>query len=325
MSVTASAPGKVILLGEHFVVYGEPAIVLAIDRRAYVTVSMRDDDKIYIKSMDIEASGYFAEGSFSAEVGGEGARAVLEPVRRTVEEVLKHSGEKVGVNVTVRSDIPVAAGLGSSAAVAVATAGAVSKLLNANLTRDEIFHVAYEAEKLIHGTPSGVDPAISTYGGVILYRRGEGIKNVDVRVDIPLVIGNTGVSRSTGKLVAGVGMLRRRHPSIINPIIKAGGLIVEEALKALVDGDLETLGELMNINHGLLYSVGVSSKELDRLIYAARGAGALGAKLTGAGGGGCMVALTRRERLIQVADAVKRAGGEPIIAGKTDEGVRVEG
>jgi mevalonate kinase len=151
-----------------------------------------------------------------------------------------------------------------------------------------------------------------------------GFKPLDVKIDAPLVIGDTGVTRSTRVQVERVRELREKYPQVIEPIMLSAREIVLRALEALSEGDLETVGELMNINHALLCSVGVSDESLEWLINAARKAGALGAKLTGAGGGGCMIALAKNERLNQIMEAIQRVGGRPFIARKTEEGVRVE-
>jgi len=321
----ASAPAKVILLGEHFVVHGEPAIVLAIDRRATVTVEVRSDQKIFIKSEDIGISGFFMNDQFSPQRGGEEAKRKLEPIYAVAREIIQKCHLKNGVNIKIESSIPIAAGLGSSAAVSVASAAALLSLFDSNKSKDDIFKIAFNAEKIIHGTPSGVDPAISTYGGILRYRKSEPIRRLNIDVDLPLIIGDTKKERSTGNLVAKVNSLRRRYPLIIGKIIKAGGEIVKRSVKALREGDLKTLGELMNINHELLCALEVSCEELENLVHAARNAGALGAKLTGAGGGGCMIALVSPEKTEDVADAIREAGGEVLITRKTDDGVIIEG
>ena len=322
--VNASAPAKIILLGEHFVVYGEPAIVLAIDKRAYASVKMRRDCKIYINSTDLGISGYFEKNRFTVEHGSQDTELKLQPVKTAVQRVLEIARKNVGVNVEIRSSIPVAAGLGSSAAVVAATAKAVSHLLNVELSNEHIFNITLESERLVHGTPSGIDPTVTTYGGVLLFRKGKGFKRIDVKKDIPLIIGNTEIERSTGELVSMVGHKQEKYPSIINPLIKAGGKTVLSAVSALENHDFTVLGELMNINHALLCALGVSNISLDKLVYAARKAGAFGAKLTGAGGGGCMIALSLPRKAKQIADAIEKADGKAFGAKKSDEGVRIE-
>ncbi|MEM3617934.1 MAG: mevalonate kinase [Candidatus Bathyarchaeia archaeon] len=325
MGVIASAPAKIILFGEHFVVYGEPAIVLAIDKRAYARAELRKDKRLFLRSLNLNVAGFFENGNFKIEEGNpKEARMKLEPLKCAVEKVLEISGERVGLNIEVNSTVPVAAGLGSSAAVAAAVTAAVGALLNVKMSREDIFRIAYKAEKIMHGTPSGVDPAISTFGGTLLFQIDTGFKPLDVRADIPLVIGNTGVERSTRSQVTKVRSLKDRYPQIVEPMMRSAREIVLRAIEALKEGDLETLGELMNINHALLYGLGVSDESLEWLINAARKAGALGAKLTGAGGGGCMIALASKDRVENVLEAVQRAGGSAFIARKTDEGVRIE-
>jgi len=325
LEVVASAPAKAILFGEHFVVYGQPAIVLAIDKRAYVKVRLRKDKKIHIYSKDMEVSGCFSDESFQPERGGLKARRKLEPIKVAVEKVLNKTQSRVGLNLEVCSSIPVAAGLGSSAAVAAATAMATSKILNVELSKEEIFQVAYDSERLIHGTPSGIDPAIATYGGALLYQRGKGLTPLSIKGEMPLVVGDTGIERSTGELVAKVRRLRERYPLLVDALIELGGELVSAAVEALKKKDLHSVGELMNINHSLLSAIGVSHELLDRLVHAARRAGALGAKLTGAGGGGCMIALALPETLERVASAIEQVGVTAFVAKKTEEGVRIEG
>jgi mevalonate kinase len=321
----ASAPAKVILFGEHFVVYGEPAIVLAINKRVHVQAELREDNQIYINSHTLKTSGFFRADQFMAEKGEKPeAERKLQPLKVVVQRLLEKSNEKAGVNVEIKSFIPVAVGLGSSAAVAASVAAAVSQLLNITLSKKEIFQLAYEAERLVHGTPSGIDPAISTYGGVLWFQKDEGFKPLEIEADIPLVIGNTGVQRSTGNLVGLVRERWSRYPTIMRPIVKAGGEVVKQAVDALARGNLTVLGELMNINQALLSAIGVSSEPLEKLIQAAKKAGAYGAKLTGGGGGGCIIAIASRNKLERVADAIKKAGGQAFTVQKTDEGVKVE-
>lgn len=325
MGVVASAPAKIILFGEHFVVYGEPAIVLAIDRRAYATVDFNDDKSLHVKSSNLKLKGCFKDGMFKVEQGdAREARSRFEPVRLAVEKVLAKYGANVGLNVEINSTVPVAAGLGSSAAVVAAVTAGVGALLKVKMSKEDVFAIALEAEKTVHGTPSGVDPAIATYGGSILFQTDTGFKPLEVKAQIPLVIGDTGVERFTRIQVEKVRKIADNYPQVMEPLRKAAREIVLRGIDALKENDLDTLGELMNINQALLYGIGVSDESLEWLINAARKAGALGAKLTGAGGGGCMIALANDEKLGTVQDAIMRAGGRPFMARKTDEGVKIE-
>jgi mevalonate kinase len=325
MGVVASAPAKIILFGEHFVVYGEPAIVLAIDKRAYAKVENRDDKRLYLHSVNLNLAGYFDNGTFKIEQGdAKEAKMKFEPVKLAAERVLEAHGKNVGLNIEISSTVPVAAGLGSSAAVVAAVTAAVGALLDVKISKEDVFRITYEAEKIVHGTPSGIDPAISTFGGTLLFQMDTGFKPLDVKMDIPLVIGDTGVNRLTRVQVEKVREVKEKYPQVMNPIMLAAREIVLRAIDAIKENDLGALGDLMNINQALLYGVGVSDESLEWLINAARKAGALGAKLTGAGGGGCMIALAKNENLEQVLEAIQKAGGRPFIARKTDEGVKIE-
>jgi len=325
MGVVASAPAKIILFGEHFVVYGEPAIVLAIDKRAYAEAEQRNDKRLCLRSANLNLAGYFENGTFKIEQGdAKEAKSKFEPIKLAVAKVLEKHGENVGLNIQINSTVPVAAGLGSSAAVVAAVTAAVGALLNVKMSKEDVFRTTFESEKIVHGTPSGIDPAISTFGGTLLFQMDTGFKPLEVKADIPLVIGDTGVERSTRAQVEKVRSIKEKYPQIVEPVMLAAREIVLRAIDALKENDLETLGELMNINHALLYGVGVSDESLEWLVNAARKAGALGAKLTGAGGGGCMIALTKNEDLERVFEAIQRVGGRPFMARKTDEGVKIE-
>ncbi|MCJ7632487.1 mevalonate kinase [Candidatus Bathyarchaeota archaeon] len=322
MKACGSAPGKIILTGEHFVVYDEPALVVAIDRRVTVKVAERKDKALRIVS-DLGIAGVFEDDLYRVEKGGTDSRSFLEPVKIAAETVMDKVQVKQGLDIFIQSSIPAAAGLGSSSATAVATVASVGKILEANLSQKDISDLSLAAERFVHITPSGVDTAIATYGGVILYERGEGITRFQDTPDLALVIGNTGLTRNTGNLIKHVRERRNRLYKVIDPLIELAGNLTRNAIETLRNGDLVKFGELMDVNHGLLVAIGVSNEVLDRLVYAARIAGALGAKLTGAGGGGCMVALCRREMLEKVAEAIHSVGGIPIIAEKVETGVQV--
>ena len=285
MGVIASAPAKVMLFGRHFVVYGEPAIVVAIDKRAYAKVELRQDKRLYLHSVNLNLSGYFENGYFQVEQGdAKEAKLKFRPLKLAVEKVLKIYGENVGLNVEINSTVPVAVGLGSSAAVTAAVTVAVGALLKVTISKESVFRISYEAEKIVHGTPSEIDPAVSTFGGALLFQRDTGLRPLDVKTGVPLVIGYTGVEMSARVQVAKVRDISNKYSRVIDHVMKAAREIVLRAIDALRDGDLVTLGDLMNINHALLCGLGISDESSEWLINAARKAGALGAKLTGAGG-----------------------------------------
>ena len=321
MAVEATAPGKMILFGEHSVVYKGPAVVLAIDRRAKVVADKRDDKRIYIDAEDLGFSGYFEEDIYYPVTGKAWRGRNLAALNIAAKKTMGHLGVDSGLNLMVRSMIPIAVGLGSSAAVCVATVAAVSELFEGGLTREKVSELSFEGEKVIHGMPSGVDNNVATFGGVMRYERGAGFGRFKLEEVPHFVIGNTRRKRSTRMMVEGVKELRDRNTSVVDAVIDAISAVSKDGFDALMKGDCPRTGELMNINHGLLSALGVSTSELDALVYATRREGALGAKLTGAGGGGCMIALAEEACLGVVEKAIRRQRGQSIRVDPTDEGV----
>lgn len=313
--VVASAPGKVTLFGEHAVVYGEPALVMTIGRRVYVTAELRGDNNVRIVASDLQVPGVtvtFAGDELLVETDYGKTLSAVAYLRSAVDIVSKYLGVFKGVNIIVRSEMPVGAGLGTSAAVAVATVLAYTKVLGYDLERKEIARLGWEVEKTVQGIASPMDTSITTFGGVIkvklLGNNNYEVREVPTNTSPPIVIGYVEREAKTKDLIAKVRKLRERHIVIIDSIIKTVGVLVLEAEKALINNDLTLLGELMNINQGLLDALGVSNKRLNDLIYAARVAGALGSKITGAGGGGCVIALApNNQEAVEVA--MKLSGG----------------
>ncbi len=292
----SSAPGKVYLFGEHAVVYGEPAVPCAIERRARVSVERRTDEHLRVEADDLSIDGFTVE--YGGPTDGEPDVAVPEPlisaamgyVDGAIDQVREVAGvEDVGFDVAIESDIPLGAGLGSSAAVVVAAIDAAARELGIELERTELADRAYRTEHAVQdGQASRADTFCSATGGAVRVE-GDDCRSIDAP-ELPLVIGFDGGAGDTGTLVAGVRELRAEHGFAADTVAAIGDL-VREGETTLREGDLEALGELMDFNHGLLSALGVSSRSLDRMVWAARDAGALGAKLTGAGGGGCIVAL----------------------------------
>jgi mevalonate kinase len=322
MSVEASAPGKAILFGEHSVVYRGPAVVFAIDKRAHVAIEKRNDTKIYFDASSVGFSGYFEKDIYYPERGEKWRGRRLAAFKTAAQKTMEHLGMKSGLNLRIRSDIPIAVGLGSSAAISVATVAAVGALLGDGLVKEEISSIALEGEKIVHGRPSGVDNNISTYGGILRYEKETGFKRFVEELRPDFIIGNTLHKRSTRLMVEKVRALWEKNRKIIDEIIDSIGHLSHQGLNALLEADLERLGNLMNINHGLLAALGVSGPKLDLMTHASRRAGALGAKLTGAGGGGCIIALSKKPFLRRVEKAIRQNHGIPIRIQISYEGVK---
>jgi mevalonate kinase len=305
-------------VGEHFVVHGESAIVMAINRYVTVMVEGRTDKAIRITS-DLGISGQYDQDHFR---GSTEHQKILDPIKISIQSVLEVLGEKKGLDVHVSSTIPVAVGLGSSGALAVATVAAGGRYFNHEFQAEELLELSLNAERYVHINPSGVDQAISTYGGVIIYNKRTGLTRLETPSPIPIVIGNTGIERNTGRLVDKVRKLKQQYPQTLNRIFQAAGELSLKAINSLKNSNITSLGNLMDINHGLLVAIGVSHNALDRLIHIAKQNGALGAKLTGAGGGGCMIALVSQEQSQTIAEKLQQDGATSIIAEKVNTGVR---
>jgi mevalonate kinase len=321
MLVEASAPGKMILFGEHSVVYRGPAVVLAIDRRAKVYAQKRNDKKVFVDADNLGFSGYFEGDVYHAVRGNAWRGRNLAALNVSAKKTMEYLGVEGGVNLRVRSMIPIAVGLGSSAAICVATVGAVEKLHEGGLKKEEISNLAFEGETIIHGRPSGVDNNVSTFGGVMSYEKNEGFKHYKLTAKIPFIIGNSKKKRSTKKMVENVAALRERNPEVMDNFIDVMGDIGREGLGALMKADLFKIGDLMDLNHGLLSGIGVSTMKLEILCHTARKNGALGAKLTGAGGGGCMIALSEEQYMSDIERAIRRRKSDAYRISLTDEGV----
>ncbi|MFP9192842.1 mevalonate kinase [Natronosalvus vescus] len=296
----SSAPGKVYLFGEHAVVYGEPAVPCAIERRARVTVEQRADDKLRVQADNLSLDGFTVEyggrtdGHPDVDVPEHLITAAMGYVDEAIEQVRDVTEEPdAGFDVIIESDIPLGAGLGSSAAVVVAAIDAATRELGATLEVDELAERAFQTEYAVQdGQASRADTFCSATGGAVRVE-GEDCRRIDAP-DLPIVIGFDGGAGETGELVSGVRALREEYAFAADTVETIGN-VVRRGEAALEDGNLEEVGRLMDFNHGLLSALGVSSRSLDTMVWAARDADALGAKLTGAGGGGCIVALDQTE------------------------------
>ncbi|NAZ31797.1 MAG: mevalonate kinase [Acidilobus sp.] len=298
----AIAPAKVILFGEHFVVNGSRAIATALDLFTSVTAAEKASWPLELESASL---------GLKCVTGPELACSSreLEPLLSTIRALRSRGYDVPPARLTIESDIPPSAGLGSSASVSAATAAALTALAGQDIGPEELFEVTMEGERVAHGNPSGVDAATVVYGGTIVFRRGVGVlDSLDSRVG-PIVVAYSGVRRSTGAAVLSVIKFLNVVRELRDLMIGLVERLIDAAWEALRDGSLETLGNLMNINHGLLSAIGVSTPELEELLYAARRAGALGAKLTGAGCGGSVIAVARPDAMKGVVEALSSRSG----------------
>jgi mevalonate kinase len=273
--------GKVILLGEHAVVYGRPAIAGALARGIEVAASESTaPPRLRIPAWSLDAR--VGDGSTVARA--------LEAALTTAFQV-DEPADLPALDLTAEPDLPLAAGLGSSAALAVGVVRAALRWAQRPLTDDHVSRAAFSAEQVFHGSPSGVDNELAAKGGIGLFRRGSALTPLAITAPITVAVGLSGQTRNTAERVAQVAALQARFPAVVEALFDAIGAAVDSGAAALAQGDLPRLGELLSLNHGLLTALGLSTPKIEQLRTLALEAGALGAKLTGAGGGGCVVAL----------------------------------
>ena len=300
-----TAPGKVILFGEHAVVYDRPAIAVPVARvraEAWVT-SAPTGAGVTIRAPDLARS-------FALDTAGE-----EDPLAAIVRLTLARLALPPSPDwtVTVRSTIPMEAGMGSGAAVSAAIASALAAAGGRSLAPETLSELVYQVERLYHGTPSGIDNTVVSYARPVYFRRGHPPRPLEIGAPFWLVIGDTGVRSATREVVAEVRRAWRTAPGRYEALFDRIAALVEVARSAIERGDIGALGPLMDENQRLLAEMGVSSPELERLIAAARGHGASGAKLVGAGRGGNMIALVEPERAEEVARAVRDAGAVRVL------------
>jgi mevalonate kinase len=276
-----SACGKVILLGEHAVVYGVPAIVVGIDRGATASASrLRGQGAISELTM--------AKGAIRV-APGEGA-----DLSRGFAALLAACNVTEPLHVELEADLPAAAGLGCSAALGVAMVRALDALAGRSASHHEVIERAMAWEKVFHGNPSGIDATAAARGGCLLYQRVDGtakIHEVALGRPLSLAIGHTGIASTTRAMVEHVAKLHERKPDLVQRSFEGIRALVQNARLAVEAGDLHALGRLLDLNQMILSGLLLSTEETETLCRTAREAGALGAKLTGSGGGGCVVAL----------------------------------
>jgi mevalonate kinase len=302
--VKASAPGKVILFGEHAVVYGRPALavpVMQVQADADVAAAARPG--IWIEAPDI------------------GLHTELHslPSDHPLGALIRNLCSALGIDpfpnleIKITSTIPVASGLGSGAAVSVALTRALSAAVNRPLTEAQVNGFAYEIEKLHHGTPSGIDNTVITYARPVFFIKGSPIQIVRVGRPFTILIADTGIAAPTRESVGDVRRLWENDHARWDAVFDEMGRIAHSARENMQSGNWEALGGLMNSNHALLQELTVSSPELDRLVESARGSGAVGAKLSGGGRGGNMIALVSPGTALTVAKALREAGAKSTI------------
>jgi mevalonate kinase len=332
----ASAPAKVILLGEHAVNRAQPALVTAVDLRVTCAVTARPDRRYVLRTADRSlehapedleelrrtVDGWRAAGDLDA-IARLARDEFFAPMAYVLATFLAHAVPR-GLTIAWQSAIPIGSGLGSGAACASAMLLALCDATGVTLDAQERARLAWQGDIIAHGgVASGLDSAGTTFGGIVRYSVADGPEPLDGVAPLPLVIGDTRIRASTAAVNSGVRRWLAEHPegAALFPVI---GDLVARARAAIAAADLPELGRLLDDNQAVLAQVGVSCTAIERLTGAAHTAGALGAKLSGSGGGGIIVALCAEGTSDAVAAAIEVAGGRAIVTRAGVEGARIE-
>jgi mevalonate kinase len=303
MRAFAEAPAKAIITGEHFVVHGGWALAAALPREVRVMVEEAPafgvtSDKFHTESPE------------------------LRPVARVVDALSKEFSVSPRIRVSIISKIPEGAGLGSSASTLVAVTSAVSRLYSLGLGVEEIVRFSMVGERDVHGRPSGIDPTVCARGGVLLFRTGSRPKNVSFDGPRTLIVSYSGVNRSTRGQIGHVARMKERFPSFFSMLTDSISSLSLDAAERLEGGDMKSLGGLLTINHAALGSLGVSNEVLDGMVDTLAAMGSYGAKLTGAGGGGSVIAVAPEAKEKSIVSGLSARGFETFSARIPAKGVK---
>lgn len=305
-AISATAPGKIILFGEHAVVYNRPAIAIpftGVQARAMILANpLGPSNQVRIEARDIGFDRFLdqLEANHPFTISIQGVKDALGIDRLPA------------MHIRISSTIPVAAGMGSSAAVAVAIVRALSLFIGHPLENDAVNAIAYKVEVQMHGTPSGVDNTVITFARPVYFSRVKSLEFLSINAPFDLIVADSGQAAATGPMVEGVRQRRLKDPGAYDLMFDQIESLVEQARNSLETGNIENLGPLMNANQKILQSIGVSTQELDRLVQIALASGASGSKLTGGGGGGNIVALAPAANVEAIKEALQRAGARQV-------------
>jgi mevalonate kinase len=304
MKAVAQAPAKAIITGEHFVVHGSFALAAALE--IVTRVEVRDSRSL----------------EFKTEGNGPRRFSSLRPAIKVVNGMALRFGFNPRLRVTIKSEVPTGAGLGSSAALMVALVSALSEYESLHLGVHEIIEEAMVGERMIHGRPSGIDAAVSGLGGILLYSPESKPKQIQLTGRRRVVIVNSGRTRRTKQLIRRVAQFKADSPGLFSGLVDSVSEMGELAVDKLASGDMEGLGRLLTLNHAALRTIGVSTPQLDSLVDRLLSLGSYGAKLTGAGGGGSVLAVMPEGKEKSIISEVKERGLEAFVSVIPVEGVK---
>jgi len=285
----ASAPAKIIFSGEHSVVYGQPALAIAINLRCHVKIT-KDGEGLLITSKNYIQKYYYSTAKLENVLSGKIINSKLDNIAMAVLTVFKPN--EISHKLEINSEIPIGAGLGSSAAVAVATVTAALKIKGQKYDSKIISDKAFICERIAHGNPSGIDNLISTYGGIVRFQNGNMIK-LDLEYEIPIIIIDTKIPKETKKMVELVKKNWKSNPEKYNDIFNKMGTLTSKIEKELLNNNLENIGNLMLENQKFLEKIGVGIPNIEKLTSNLSKLNTFGYKITGAGGGGAIIVLMK--------------------------------
>ena len=296
MTSKASAPGKIILFGEHFVVHGVKAILCAINKRAIVISKKNETQNIFIKSS-------LGENTIPISESLDNIESTFKPFFFIAKKIINENNFSNGVDIEIQSEIPIGAGLGSSSACCVAAALSISNLFS-KLDKNQILELAIEAEKTIFPNTSGADCTVSVFGGIIDYQKDNGYKIIDTSHEFDFIVVNSKKSHSTNIVVNRVNEFKNENKKIFDDLCGEESKLIEKAIDSLQKFDLETIGKCMAQNQIFLEQLGVSNDLLLSIVKLVEKE-TFGAKITGAGDGGCIIALTEKNKKDSVLEHIK--------------------
>ncbi len=319
--VITSAPGKLMLFGEHAVVYNHPCIVTAVDQRMYTTIEFIETQEFLLEAPDVKVLDYKKN---IKELGNGEIPKGAQFVEIAIKNFFEIYSLSQGIKVTTKSDFSSEFGFGSSSASTVCIVKALSELFELHLTNKEIFDISYKTVLDIQGKGSGFDVAAAAYGGTLYFVTGGKIIE-DLHIpNLPLIVGYSGIKADTVTLINSVKEFSNQNPKLVEGIYNSIELLVNKAKEEIENKNWEQVGILMSENQKLLKTLGVSVQKLDDMIDASLHAGGYGAKLSGAGGGDCIIALAPTEKNKDVCAAIEKVEGKILHVSTNAKGVRLE-
>ncbi|TFF89513.1 MAG: mevalonate kinase [Promethearchaeota archaeon] len=316
--VSASAPGKCILFGEHAVVYGYPAISIGFNLKSKCTIERIKNNRIQLEFKNFNDSYEFknfkhllSESSFTHKQIKKGLKLISSRIDEEINNI----------KIEISSNLLIGSGLGSSASISVALMAAFDDFYNLNLSKEELSHLAYEMEKIVHGNPSGIDNTTCTFGNLIYFQNNK-FQVLKIPKNLELIITYTGIKHKTSKAIEYIKKVKDQYPVLTSIILQNIGKITQIAKEEIKRENIKGLGLLMTMNQGQLSSLGISNHVISHIIDISLNNGAYGSKLTGAGLGGCVITIGNN--LKELSSVLNENGYKNFLVEVDKEGVKID-